>query len=265
MAQHMAANSAADTGDLISNAVVSPEASLFVRQILQSALAASARGAPPPWAAEASALLANVLMNDYLNWWNKAGPSELAAAQTAVNQAGNHPLAYHAQGLICRAQKQHHDAMRAFRTAGHLDYGFARGHAQFGNQKVLLGRESEAYAPLDRAMKLSPRHPASGYFYWGEGRAYFQETLWYNAINWLKMSVDALPTVWYNRCYLAPAQDSAGDAENKACARQTMHDFLKLFRKSGLGRAVTALTPNSSDPVTVAAARKRVHDFLAQF
>jgi hypothetical protein len=32
------ANSAADTGDAVSNAVVNPEASLFIREILEKAL-----------------------------------------------------------------------------------------------------------------------------------------------------------------------------------------------------------------------------------
>ncbi len=266
MAHAMTSHLSADTGDLISNAVVSPEASFFIRQILQSALALSPGSAAAPWAAEASALLANVLMNDYLNWWNAADQNErqkeLTDAQNAVQQAGNSALAYHARGLICRAQKDHHGAMRAFRTARSLDNRFARVHAQFGNQKILLGRESEAHAPLDRAMKLSPNHPASGYFYWGEGRAYFQETLWHNAISWLKMSVAALPTVWYNRCYLAAALDSVG---YKPVAQETMRDFLNLFDRTTLARAVASLQPNSSDPSTVTAARQRVHDFLAQF
>ena len=114
MAQQ-SANPAADAADVISNAVVRPQASLFVRQILQSALAnVAGSSSPPAWVRDAQALLANVLMNDYLNWWNNAGPNELAAAQNAVSQAGNSALATHAQGLIHRATGQQNLALTHF-------------------------------------------------------------------------------------------------------------------------------------------------------
>src|SRR5882724_49785 len=206
------ANSAADTGDAVSNAVVNPEASLFIREILEKALTNPA-GVAPRWLADAWALLANVLMNDYLNWWNDAGPEELKKADNAVQNAlalnPNLAFAHHAMGLIYRARRQHNAARKAFKRAKCLDSGFARAYAQFGNQKAALAREDEVQRPLDTAIKLGPGHPASGYFYWGKGRGYFQATVsspkpnWSDAIIWLNRSVESLPTVWYNRCYLA--------------------------------------------------------------
>jgi hypothetical protein len=267
MAQHVAANPPADTADLIANAVTSPETSLILRQILEAALANSPGAS---WAAQAHALLANILMNDYLNWWNKAGQAELQAAQTAAAQAGSLVLAQHAQGLIHRALArsaggnalaEHKKARVLFRAAKRREDGFARAHAQFGNQKILLGRASEAHAPLDRARNLNPHHPASGYFDWAEGRAYFQEEIWSDAIVWLTKSVAALSTVWYNRCYLAAAQDAANQA---AAAQQTMTDFLNdgRFDKTTFDRIVPSLQPNGQDPSTVARARRRVLAFV---
>ena len=204
------ADPAADTADMFSNAVVRPEASLFVRQILQSALANPAGfPSPPAWVPQAQALLANVLMNDYFNWWNDAGQNELAAARNAVSQAGDSASANHASGLIHRATGQQHLALQAFRKAKRQEDGFARAHAQFGNQKAALAREDETQRAVDYALKLSPRHPACGYFYWAKGRAYFQKRDWANAIDWLQQSVNTLPTVWYNRCYLAAAQNQS--------------------------------------------------------
>lgn len=182
-------NSIANTADPISDAVLSPQGSLTVRQMLQAALANSpSASASASWVPQAQALLANVLMNDVLNQWNDAGQAEIAAAEVLASKAGNIPPAHHAQGLIYRARREHKLARQAFKRARDGDPGSARAHAQFGNQKTLLGREQEAHAPLDRARSLSPNHPASGYFYWGEGRAYFQEERWSNAINWLRMS-----------------------------------------------------------------------------
>ena len=257
-------NPAASAADPVSAAVLSPDASLFIRQILQSALAnAAGSPSPPAWVPDAQALLANVLMNDYLNWWNKAGQNELTAAQSALSQAGDSALATHARGLIYRATGQPNLALKEFKKAKEADSGFARAHAQFGNQKAALAREDETQDPLDKAIQLSPHHPARGYFYWGKGRAYFQQEDWSNAIECLQESVNELPTVWYNRCYLAAAQDQSSDTATKAKARQTFRDFVDLFGKDTLVRAVASLQ-YPTGPATVAKARTTVHDFLAQ-
>ncbi len=269
MVEHIA-DPAADTADAVSNAVVTPEASLFLREILEKALTNPA-GMVPRWFAHSWAMLANILMNDYLNGWNSAGPAELRKAEDAVHNAlalnPNCAFAYHAQGLIHRAKGEHEQALDVFQQALGQDSGFARAHAQIGNQKILLGQEDAAQQHLDQAINLNPYHPATGYFYWAKGRAYFQQEKWADAITWLAKSVKALPTVWYNRCYLAAAQDSAGDAANKAQAQNTIQDFLndQRFGKPILVRALASLQPNSNNSPKVAAARKRVYDFLKQF
>jgi tetratricopeptide (TPR) repeat protein len=260
------ANSAGDTADAVSNAVVTPESSLFIREILEKALT-NPVGVAPRWAADAWALLANVLLNDYLNWWNYAGSEELRkaddAAQNALALDPKLPFAHHAVGLIHRTRRNHNAARKAFKKAKYLDPGFARGHAQFGNQKSFLGRLDEVQDPLDKAISLNPRHPASGYFYWGKGRAYFEEAVgstgphpdWSNAIKWLTDSVKALQTVWYNRCYLAAAQDASGNA---AAAQRTVQDFIndQRFDQATFTR-IKQLKPDPKDP-----ARKRVLDFV---
>jgi tetratricopeptide (TPR) repeat protein len=154
-------------------------------------------------------------------------------------------------------------ALQAFRTAKLQDDRFARAHAQFGNQKAALAREDETQGRVDYALKLSPSHPACGYFYWAKGRAYFQKGDWANAIEWLQQSVDALPTVWYNRCYLAAAQDKSSDPKFKALAKNTFDDFLNQFGKDTLWRAMASLQ-NPTGPKTVCTACTTVRDFLAQ-
>src|SRR5262245_4691751 len=102
------ASTPADTADPISDAAASPEASLVARNLLKMVLANSA-GAPPALVAIVQGLPANVLMNDYLNWWNPAFPIKVADAQDAIDQAIklNPPdpvraLVCHAQGLVHR-------------------------------------------------------------------------------------------------------------------------------------------------------------------
>lgn len=255
------ANSVVDTADAVANAVITPQVSLFIREILEKALT-NPMGVAPRWEPDAWALLANVLLNDYLNWWNYAGLAELRkaddAAQNALKLDPHLPFAHHAVGMVYRAKGDHNAARKAFRKAKQLDPGFARVHAQFGNQKAFLDRLDEVQDPLDEAMRLSPRHPASGYFYWAKGRGYFQEAHWSAAIEWLKKSVEALPTVWYNRCYLAAAQNQSSDSIIKAEAQQTIRDFINdpRFDQATYTR-IKQLKPDPKDP-----ARKSVLDFV---
>jgi tetratricopeptide (TPR) repeat protein len=262
------ANSPADTADAVANAVITPEVSLFIREILEKALT-NPVGVAPRWEADAWALLANVLLNDYLNWWNYAGLAELRKADDAAHNAlaldTDLPFAHHAAGLVYRARGQHNAARKAFRTAKQKDPGFARGHAQFGNEKSYLCRLDEVQDPLNTAINIDPLHPASGYFYWGKGRGFFLLEDWPNAILWLKKSVVSLPKVWYNRCYLAAAQHSSADPGDNAAAPQTMQEFLDLFGRRVLKRAVASLEDDSSDPQALRDARRTVRDYIQRF
>jgi tetratricopeptide (TPR) repeat protein len=252
----------ADTADPISNAVLTPEASLFVRQILQSALA-NGTAASANWRAAAQALLANVLMNDVLNEWNPNVPVDIAKAQAAADAAKRtslpktvQALAWHAQGLINRSNRNYQDALSAFQKAATLDPGFARGQVQLANQRVLSGgNTNQARTEIQRVIDQNPLHPASGYFYWAMGRAYFVDQDWPNAIKWLTKSVKALPTVTYNRAYLAAAKQHAGNIRGaKTIVRQLVND--PRFDQATFAR-IKQLNPDPKDP-----ARKRMLDFV---
>jgi hypothetical protein len=259
------ARAPAGTADPMSTAVVSPEASLVARELLEMALANSA-AVSPTWEATLQALLANVLMNDYLNWWNDAGPDELntakVAADRAINLNASLPLGYQARGLVRRAEGDAQGASDDFEYARSLDSSFARAYAQAGNQKALRGQPQNSHGDFANARNLAPRHRAIGYFDWGEGRAYFQQAIgsnaqadWSNAIDCLTKSVKELPTVWYNRCYLAAAQNNAGDQTG---AHRTINDFINdpRFNQATFTR-IKQLKPDPKDP-----ARQRVLDFV---
>jgi tetratricopeptide (TPR) repeat protein len=267
------ANDPKDIGDVLADAFVNPEASLFIRKVLEKAL----DGGPELGARDLAhgwALLANVLMNDHLNGWNPGGDL-VKKADDAVRRAFDKdrelPYAHHAQGLVHRANGEHEKARGTFHKAVDKDRGFARAQAQLGNQKVLLGEEKDSHGHFLNARSLNPHHPASGYFDWGEGRAYFQiaaaaeEPDWAPAIELLNKSVHALPTVWYNRLYLACAQAAAGDAINKAAAQQTMQDFRSTPGMPTLTQVKTWLQPRAGEPESVGKARNAVLQFIQKF
>jgi tetratricopeptide (TPR) repeat protein len=263
------AQSAAD--DPIVNAVVSPQASRFVRLILRSALDTPTPDLTPDEIAEAQALFANVIMNDVLNWWNTDLKENVHDAQISANNALTHDpklsLALHARGLVNRALKDPSGALSDFQQAVTQDPNFARAYAQVGNQKALDNlidpQKDNPHGDFTNARRVAPNHPALGYFDWGEGRLYFIEAVsgtapWSKAICCLQKSVNELPTVWYNRCYLAAAQHSSSDPLANAAAPQTVQDFINDPRfDQATFTQIKQLKPDPKDPV-----RKRVLDFV---
>jgi tetratricopeptide (TPR) repeat protein len=159
-----------------SNGLITPETSRFLREILQKALR-NPVGVAPRWVAEAWALLANILVNDYLHSWNHAGRVELNEAEEAMENAlaidPQLALAHHSNGLIHRARGDHQAALDAFTQAVQFDPRFARALAQQANELTLLGRPQEALPRVEEAIKLDPHDPALGIFYWVKGRAHF--------------------------------------------------------------------------------------------
>ncbi len=267
MVQQMADSQAADTADAVSNAVTSPDGSLFIREVLEKALSNPA-GVAPRWAADAWALLANVLMNDYFNGWNYAGQDQLRQAEDAIHNAlalaPRLPLGHHAQGLIYRAHGDQQQARKAFKRARDFGTGFARAHAQIGNQRILCGEPAKAHEYVDEAIRLNPNHPAIGYFYWVRGRALVNQAFanqrsWRDAVDALQESVCALKTVWYNRAYLAYAQQQNGDF---AAAGRTFVelDNNPLFKAK---LAQLKFSPKEDSNDAGAAMRNALRDWLA--
>lgn len=221
-----------------ANSLVTPEANRFFREILEKALA-NPVGVAPRWAAEAWALLANVLVNDYLQSWNNAGMVELNSAEDAVQNAlaidPNLVLAHHAKGLVLRARGDHRAALRAFERAVVLDGTFARAHAQQANELTLLGQPANALRSVQTAINLSPNDSAFGTFRWIQGRAYFvaaqADPAQYDAaIQSLEEAVQLLPTVWYTWAYLISAL-SHRDVNR---ARTVLAQFLEQPHFQGL-------------------------------
>jgi tetratricopeptide (TPR) repeat protein len=265
----------ASTADPIAYAAGSPEASLFNRHILHAAVNNST-DLTSDEIDEAKALLANVLMNDYLNWWNDAGDKELDWARDLVNQVlpsspppGPNPVlapAYHARGLVNRALNHPDGALADFQHAVKQDPNFARAYAQIGNQTALNGDPQNSHQDFAIARGLAPNYSSFGYLDWGEGRAFFMEEKWDAAIGLLSQSVIELPTVWYNRLYLAAAQNNSTDRAIQATAPNTVRDFIALFGRGTLTDAKTALAKAKPGARALAdAARTVVLNFIVQF
>jgi tetratricopeptide (TPR) repeat protein len=193
-----------------------------------------------PQSADAWSQLANVLVDDYLNHWNGArenqqtGQDVLRRAQEALQEAlrldPSIAMAHYADGFIRRSKGDHQGALDAFDRAVELNPNFARAYAQKANQFVLLGRPQEAPPLVLKAIRLSPRDPSLGVFYWVIGRAYFVMRDYDDAVVWLRKSVEVRPNLWFSRAMLISSYALTGRHERSE-ARAALTDFNSGFSK----------------------------------
>jgi adenylate cyclase len=236
--------------------VVTPETAMTARQLLKQAVDLD------PDSAEAWARLAQITASDYLNHWNNAGPEQLATAEESVQKAllldPNLALAHFANGFVHRAHGQHAAALEAFSRAIDLDPNFALAYAQKADEFMYLGRPEEVRPVIDQAIRLSPRDPSLGIFYWFLGRSAFFMGQYDKAIPWLRRSVEIRPTLWYNRLYLASAHALIGEFDD---AHATLDDFKRQFAwpTYSLARVISYEAANPSNNPVVSAARETFH------
>jgi adenylate cyclase len=210
---------------------ITPEHTLAARQLLEQAVRLD------PQSAEAWAWLADLLASDYLNRWNDTGKDQLKEAEEAAQRAvaidPHLALAYLAYGFIHRAKGENAQALDSINQALVLNPNFARGYAQKANELTNVGRPQEAPPLAEKAIRLSPRDPSLGVFYWIIGRAHFFAHRYRDAIPWLRKSVDARPNLWYNRLYLVSAYALSDDEAN---ARAALNEFNGRFAGYTLAR-----------------------------
>jgi tetratricopeptide (TPR) repeat protein len=253
--------------NLASNAFFTPQMSRFIREILEKALS-NPIGVAPRWLAEAWALLANLLVNDYLNSWNHAGKEELNKAEGAAENAlalnRQLPLAHHARGLVHRARGEHPEALEAFTQAVELDNNFARALAQKANEWILLGAPRKALRRVQKAIQLSPCDPASATFYWIEGRAHFYAGAYVEAIPPLRKSVELQPNRWYPWAYLVSAYALSPNQQDNNAATNVLRQFTSLpqFRGITLADVEEFEETNPDSNAVVVQARQNLHNGL---
>ena len=246
--RHIAGNLAADNNPLDERlramALVigtpTPEKYLQARRHIEESLVRD------PGSSESWALLATLLLSDYMNAWNNAGLEDVNRAEEAYKQAlaidPSSAVAHYAAGLVHRVRGDHDDALYEFETAITLNPNLAVAYAQKANELVSLGRGQEAVTVGEKAVSLSPRDPSIGVFYWVIGRAYFTEGSYEETAVWLKKSVEERSNLWFNRAWLISAYSLRGRDKE---ARATLDDFKQKFPAYTLPRITEIYTKES--------------------
>src|SRR6516165_12554620 len=184
-------------------------------------------------AAKALAGLAHSLMIDFLRGWNSATNINILMADQAVQQAyaldRSVALAHVAESKIREVRGGLQGEIDALNEALQLNPNLAVAYAHKANTLILLGRAQEAPELLKKAIRLSPRDPELGRFYWFMGRAYFNVKNYKDAIQWLQKSVEERPTTWFSWAHLISAYaltERLGEADATAALNAYRQKFL---------------------------------------
>jgi len=204
-------------------------------------------------------------VTQYLHRWNNVGKEALEQAEEAIAKAvainPNIAQAYYTQGLIRRAKGDQLGALEALSSAVEVNPNLPRALAEKANQLTSLGRPEEAPQLVEKAIKLSPRDPALGGFYWIIGRAHFVSGDYRKAVVWLQKSVELRPSDWYNRLYLVSAY--ALDRQ-KDEAKKVLQEFNDNPQFAGytLQRVAEQMKVLPNDNPVIVSARQKVHEGL---
>lgn len=160
----------------------------------------------------------------------------------ALTAAPNHAYAHYVKGDLLRVRKQQQVAMDEYETAISLDRNFAEAYAIMGLTLIQLGRAEEAFAPIETAIRLSPRDPLLSNWYYRICHAHEHLAQDAKAIEWCRKAVAIAPN-WFAYVNLAASYAYLGQ---QAEARTAVAELLKLM--PGYTVKKWASTPYSDNP-----------------
>jgi adenylate cyclase len=173
-----------------------------------------------PRSVEAQSLLATALAARVLDQMTDSGAADIARAEglvgTALAASPRSPLAHYAKGAVLRVQGRSEDAIREYETVITFDRNWVYALHHLGQCKLLAGRLDEAIALQEEAIRLSPRDPFIGNYYFGIGAVRLLQSRTDEAILWFEKARSANPQLPYVRSHLASAYALNGETERAA-------------------------------------------------
>jgi adenylate cyclase len=143
-----------------------------------------------PQSVEARSLLANVLVKRLLNFAPSTHDSDLKRADelttAALAIAPRDPRAHIAKGQVLRVQGRLEEAISEYETVLASNPNEVEALAAIGRCRIFIGPIDEAIPAQELAIRLSPRDPAIGFWYFRIGQAHLFQSRVEEAIPWLE-------------------------------------------------------------------------------
>jgi adenylate cyclase len=173
-----------------------------------------------PASVEAQGWLAIVLANRALDYLTGSRAADLVRAETltarAVAAAPRSALAHYARAELLRVRRRHDEAIPEYQTAIAANPNWADAIAGLGWCKFWSGDIDETIPFHERAIRLSPRDPNVGHWYFRIGHVHLLESRPDEAILWLERAARIAPGLYFVHSYLAAAYGLTGKNDRAA-------------------------------------------------
>jgi TolB-like protein/Flp pilus assembly protein TadD len=168
-----------------------------------------------PDSVAAQSWLAIALTARALDFMTDTAATDIVRAESLVERAlaaaPRSPLARFAKGQVLRAQDRYDEAIPEYETVIALNRNWAHAYSHLGWCKFVTGSIEEVIPAQERAIRLSPRDPQIGLFYFRIGFAHMLQSRIDEAIVWCEKARNATPAHPLFRTLLASAYALKGD------------------------------------------------------
>jgi TolB-like protein/DNA-binding winged helix-turn-helix (wHTH) protein/Tfp pilus assembly protein PilF len=173
-----------------------------------------------PRSVEAQSLLATALANRVLDYMSASTEADIARAEELTDQAlaasPRSPLAHWAKGQLLTAKYRYDEAIPEYETVIAYNRNSADAYSNLGWCKLYAGSIEETIPLQEQAVRLSPRDPSIGFWYWRIGVVHLLQSRTAEAIVWLEKARSANPGLPVAHAYLASAYALKGETERAA-------------------------------------------------
>jgi TolB-like protein/Tfp pilus assembly protein PilF len=170
-----------------------------------------------PRSVEAQSLLATALANRVLDYMSGAAAADIERAEELTGQAlaasPRSPLAHWAKGQLLTAKYRYDEAIPEYETVIAFNRNSADAYSNLGWCKLYTGSIEETIPLQEQAIRLSPRDPSTGFWYWRIGVVHLLQSRTEQAIVWLEKARSANPGLPVAHAYLASAYALKGETE----------------------------------------------------
>jgi TolB-like protein/DNA-binding winged helix-turn-helix (wHTH) protein/Tfp pilus assembly protein PilF len=166
---------------------------------------------------EAQSLLAAALANRVLDYMSGSTAADIERAEELTDQAlaasPRSPLAHWAKGQLLTAKFRYDEAIPEYETVIAFNRNSADAYSNLGWCKLYTGSIEETIPLQEQAIRLSPRDPSIGFWYWRIGVVHLLQSRTGEAIVWLEKARSANPGLPVAHAYLASAYALKGETE----------------------------------------------------
>jgi tetratricopeptide (TPR) repeat protein len=142
--------------------------------------------------------LADALAIEVNYRWSDAPADQLRRAEDTIGRvlsvSASDAMAHFVKGEIQRAKGRNIEiAVNEYETAIALNPSLAPAHGALGGAKIRVGRSAEAFAPLQKAIQLSPRDPLLNTWYFYICHAHTHLAQFKATVDWCLRSIAVKP------------------------------------------------------------------------